>query len=147
MLTIRKATIDDASLTAPLFDLYRVFYRQVADIDAAKKFLEERLLRNESVIFLAFDEATVVGFTQLYPIFSSVSIQRAWLLNDLFVHPSFRKKGVADLLLETAKQLGKETNSKFLLLQTTNDNYAAQQLYNKNGWKQMTDLFYEFDLC
>src|SRR2546423_399052 len=132
MIHIRQAVIDDASLITPLFNDYRVFYRQASDGDAAKNFIEERLLRNESVIFLAFDNDKAVGFTQLYPVFSSVSLKRAWILNDLFIDASARGKGIGALLLEAAKQLGRETESKYLLLQTQVDNYAAQHLYNKN---------------
>src|SRR5258705_4737606 len=143
MITVRQATIDDVDLIAPLFNEYRVFYKQVSDVEAAKKFLEERLLKNESVVFLALDKDEAIGFTQLYPIFSSVSLKKAWLLNDLFVHASARGKGAGPLLLEAAKQLGKETGSKFLLLQTQNDNHPAKKLYNSNGWKQLADIFYE----
>jgi len=146
MITVRQATIDDVDLIAPLFNEYRVFYKQVSDVEAAKKFLQERLLRSESVVFLALDKDEAIGFTQLYPIFSSVSLKKAWLLNDLFVHASARGKGAGALLLEAAKQLGKETGSKFLLLQTQDDNHPAKKLYNSNGWKQQADIFYEFDL-
>ena len=146
MITVRQATIDDVDLIAPLFNEYRVFYQQVSNVDAAKKFLQERLMRNESVIFLALDEDEAVGFTQLYPVFSSVSMRKAWLLNDLFVHTSARGKGAGSLLLEAAKQLGRETDSKFLMLQTHNDNHGAQKLYDTNGWKRQTDIFFQFDL-
>jgi GNAT superfamily N-acetyltransferase len=147
MFNIRRATIDDVQLIAPLFNDYRVFYKQASDLNAAKKFLEERLLKNESVIFLAFNEDNAVGFTQLYPVFSSVSMKRAWILNDLFINASSRGKGAGVLLLEAAKQLGRETESKYLLLQTQDDNYTAQHLYNQNEWKRVNDFFYEFDLC
>ena len=99
MITVRQAGIDDVDLVAPLFNNYRVFYKQASDPGAAKSFLEERLLRNESVIFLAFDNNEAVGFTQLYPVFSSVSLKRAWILNDLFIDASARGKGAVALLL------------------------------------------------
>jgi GNAT superfamily N-acetyltransferase len=147
MINIRQATIDDAVLIAPLFNDYRIFYKQPPDIKAAKNFIEERLLKNESVIFLALDDDRAVGFTQLYPVFSSVSLKRAWILNDLFIDAPARGKGIGALLLEAAKQLGRETGSKYLVLQTQDDNYAAQHLYNKNEWKKLSDFFYGFDLC
>ena len=146
MITVRQATIDDVRLIAPLFNEYRVFYKQVSNVEAAKIFIEKRLLRNESVVFLALDKDEAIGFTQLYPIFSSVSAKRAWLLNDLFVHASARGKGAGTLLLEAAKRLAEETDSKFLMLQTHDDNYGAQKLYNNNGWIQLSDVFFQFDL-
>lgn len=143
---IRRATIDDASVVAPLFNAYRVFYEQEPDLKAAEAFINERLLQDESVIFIAFANDKAVGFTQLYPIFSSVSLRTAWLLNDLYVDANARGAGIATALLNTAKEFGRETNSKWLLLQTHADNITAQSVYEKNGWERVNDFFYEFSL-
>ena len=131
-ITIHKATINDVEMIAALFDSYRIFYKQTSDIAAAKKFISERINNNESVIFLAEENNKAVGFTQLYPIYSSVGMKRAWLLNDLFVAEDARGKGIADTLLLTAQQFGAETNSRWLMLQTAIDNYAAQKVYERN---------------
>ena len=87
---IKKASLEELNETAELFDLYRVFYRQKSDVEAGKAFLKERLLHNESDIFLAIADGKAVGFVHLYKIFSSTKMQRLWLLNDLFVHPDYR---------------------------------------------------------
>jgi len=143
---IRKASVDDASSVAPLFDAYRIFYKQPSDINAAEHFIKERLLKQESVIFIAFINEEAVGFVQLYPIFTSVGMQRTWLLNDLFVDAAHRGKGIATALLESAKDFGKNNNGKWLMLQTGNDNLEAQKLYEKNGWHKETDFFYSISL-
>jgi ribosomal protein S18 acetylase RimI-like enzyme len=145
-IEIRKASVENANIVAPLFDSYRSFYKQDSDLDAAFNFIKERLQQNESVIFIAFIKDNAVGFVQLYPIFTSVGMKRAWLLNDLYIHVSARGKGVATALLDASKKFAKNTNSKWLMLQTASDNYTAQALYKKNGWKKETDLFYRFDL-
>jgi len=82
-MSILKATGNDLDSLAELFDLYRVFYQQQSNINGAKEFIKDRLSNEESVIFLAFDENNPVGFVQLYPSFSSVSMKRTWVLNDL----------------------------------------------------------------
>jgi len=145
-IEIRKASVEDAAIVALLFDSYRSFYKQAPDVDAAYNFIKERLQQNESVIFIAFIKDNAVGFVQLYPIFTSVGMKRAWLLNDLYIHVSSRGKGVATALLDAAKEFAKNTGSKWLMLQTASDNYTAQALYKKNGWKKETDVFYRFDL-
>ncbi|HEX3024937.1 MAG TPA: GNAT family N-acetyltransferase [Chitinophagaceae bacterium] len=146
-ITIRKASIDDVKKIAILFDGYRMFYKQSSDIVEAKKFISDRINKNESVIFLAEENNTALGFTQLYPIFSSVGMKRTWLLNDLFVASDARGKGIADALLQTAQQFGAETNSRWLMLQTAVDNYAAQKVYERNGWKKEQQFFtYNFAL-
>jgi GNAT superfamily N-acetyltransferase len=145
-IEIRKASAKDAETVAPLFDAYRMFYKQSSDIKGVLQFIQERLQQNESVIFIAFIKDKAVGFIQLYPIFTSVGMQRTWLLNDLFIHPLARGKGVGTALLDAAKDFGRSVQSKWLMLQTSSDNYSAQALYKKNGWKKETDLFYRFDL-
>jgi GNAT superfamily N-acetyltransferase len=145
-IVIKKATIADAEIIAPLFDGYRIFYKEASNISLAFQFIEERLRNNESVIYIAFENEKAVGFTQLYPIFSSVSVAKAWLLNDLYVVKNARGKGVATMLLDTAKQLGRDTDCKWLLLQTSFDNFTAQSVYEKNEWKKQDLYDYYFYL-
>lgn len=146
MITIRKATLQDLNEVSILFDAYRQFYKQPGDLIGAQEFLKERLLYNESVIFIAFNEEKAIGFTQLYPIFSSVSMKKAWLLNDLFVSHSARRSGVAEALLDAAREHGIASGAKWLLLETAADNIPAQTLYSKKGWVRTEDLFYTLDL-
>jgi GNAT superfamily N-acetyltransferase len=146
ILEIKKASIADIKLVAPLFNAYRIFYKQIANEKAAANFLQERLSKNESVIFIAFVNGVAAGFCQLYPIFSSVGLKRTWLLNDLYVNENARGQGVAAALLQQAKELGIETDARWLLLQTGADNFTAQSVYEKNGWKRVEDYFYAMPL-
>lgn len=139
-IEIVRAEIWHAELIAPLFDAYRQFYQQPSDYSAAHRFIAERLQASESVIFLATlkdaGESKPVGFVQLYPAFSSVSMKRLWILNDLFVAPEARKRGVGAALMESARQLAVSTASKELVLETAIDNHSAQRLYEKLGYKR-----------
>lgn len=140
-MTIRKAVIEDIKVLSVLFDKYRIFYQQDTDIEGAKKFLTERLQQNESVIFVVALDNIIVGFTQLYPIFSSVGMKRAWLLNDLFVVEEARGSGAADALLKAAQQMGADTSSCWMLLQTSITNHRAQKVYERNGWKKDNEYY------
>lgn len=138
----RRATLEDIETIAPLFDAYRQFYQQATDLDGARAYLTERLAGGESVVFFALlDDGAPVGFTQLYPIFSSTSMQRAWLLNDLFVAPVARRAGVGRALLERAHAFAQETHAKELMLQTAVDNIPAQRLYESLGWQRDNDYY------
>ena len=139
----KKKDIDDLSV---LFDKYRIFYKQRSDVDKVRSFLKKRMKRKESVIIVAEERGELIGFTQLFPIFSSVSMKRTWLLNDLYVNERSRGMGAATKLLDAAKRFGAETNSKWLLLQTAADNFTAQKVYEKNGWIKETDLLYRKDI-
>ncbi len=140
-MNIRKATIEDLDAIAVLFDQYRIFYQQPSDLPAAKQFLADRINNHESVIFVALLDDQIVGFTQLYPVFSSVGMKRCWVLNDLFVAEEARGSGVADILLKAAQEMGSQTDSRWLVLQTATNNYRAQKVYERNGWKKDEDFF------
>ncbi len=129
-----RAELDDLDALVPLFDGYRVFYGQPSDLDGARAFLADRLKRGESVIFLAVAEGEIVGFTQLYPSFSSVSMKRLWVLNDLYVEPDSRQSGAGRALVLRAERWATETGAKGLTLSTQITNLSAQRLYEACGW-------------
>jgi GNAT superfamily N-acetyltransferase len=131
IINIQKATINHLEDLAQIFDLYRIFYKKESDIEQAKQFLKARLENNESVIYIAFDnqEEQIVGFVQLYPLFSSTRMQRLWLLNDLYVKQEYRNTGISKMLIEASKTLCIETNACGLMLETAKDNTVGNQLY------------------
>jgi GNAT superfamily N-acetyltransferase len=145
-MIVRRARKKDIEQLSILFDKYRIFYKQKSDVGTARSFLKKRMKRKESVIFVAEERNELIGFTQLFPIFSSVNMQRTWLLNDLYVNEKARGIGAGGALLNAAKEFGAETNSKWLLLQTAADNFTAQKVYEKNGWLKETDIFYRKDI-
>ena len=146
MITVTQASPAHLPALALLFDAYRQFYGQPSAVAEAEAFLAARLQANESVIFIAQSGQALAGFTQLYPIFTSVGLRRSLLLNDLFVHQDYRQQGVATLLLNAAKAYAKEAGYKWLMLQTGADNWAAQALYEKNGWQKVQDVYYQYDV-
>jgi GNAT superfamily N-acetyltransferase len=141
---IVRADTGHADAVAALFDLYRQFYEQVPDLEGAQRFIRERLERGQSVIFLALKDGRGVGFTQLYPSFSSVSMRRLWILNDLYVAAEARTLGVGRALLERAREFAIETGAKGLELATATDNLAAQRLYEKTNWKKDLEFFHYY---
>lgn len=131
-------------LVFELFDKYRVFYKQPSDAALAKKFISQRLDNNESVIFVALagdmGKQKPVGFTQLYPNYSSVRAVKNWTLNDLYVEAEFRKQGIGEKLIKSAMEFAKKDRAKFLELSTAVDNYTAQSIYEQIGFmKQQPD--------
>ncbi len=145
-MEIIKATLNELDIISNLFDLYRQFYNQQSDIAAARIFLSERINKNESVIFLAVVEKINIGigFVQLYPSFSSVSMKKNLILNDLFVHENFREQGIAKALIERAISHAIETNAMGLALETQISNVSAQRLYDKIGFKKDDEHYYYY---
>ncbi|WP_313890860.1 GNAT family N-acetyltransferase [Psychrobacillus sp.] len=145
-MSIRKATLQDLDSLTELFDLYRIFYRQDSNVGAARNFIEERLRKEDSVIFIAYEGDSAVGFVQLYPSFSSVSMKRLWILNDLYVTFSGRGKGFGDRLIKETIAYAEQTGAKGILLETEKENIPAQKLYEKIGFHKETNHFYFFSL-
>ena len=146
MIKIVRTTLEDIPRIVPLFGGYRQFYRAEPDAPAQQKFLEDRLSKEQSVIFIAQDESgTAIGFTQLFPSFSSVTMAPIWILNDLFVDPSTRGTGAGRALLERARDWAIETGAVRLELATEVTNEHAQAVYKACGWERNT-TFYHYSL-
>ncbi len=128
----------------PLFDAYRVFYGQPSEPSRCRDFLAGRMENQDSVVYLAVDGNTgdALGFVQLYPLFSSVSMQRLWILNDLFVLSEARRRGVASALIGQCYTLAKQTGAKGLQLETGTNNHTAQRLYERVGFTRINAAFY-----
>jgi GNAT superfamily N-acetyltransferase len=134
-MSTRMASLQDLGLLTQLFEAYRHFYQMPPDEAGARAFLRARLERGESAIFLALETTgEAVGFTQLYPIFSSTRMRRMWLLNDLYVLPAFRGQGHSLALIDAAKQLCRHTDACGLLLETAKDNAIGNALYPRAGF-------------
>jgi len=146
-LVVRRATVADLEALAPLFDAYRRFYDRPGDLELAREFLEARLTRGESVVFVVLVDDVAVGFTQLYPSFSSVSARPILVLNDLFVSEAGRRRGAARRLLDAAIAHARSEGAVRLALSTARSNLAAQKLYESTGWNRDDEfLTYEFEL-
>jgi GNAT superfamily N-acetyltransferase len=137
-ISTRPATLADLDLLTPLFDAYRRFYRLPGDLEGARRFLGERLGNGQSVILIAFLDERAIGFTQLYPSFSSGAMAPIFVLNDLFVAPEHRRSGAGTALLNAAAEHGRTAGAVRLTLSTELTNLTAQAAYEKAGWKRDT---------
>jgi GNAT superfamily N-acetyltransferase len=143
MITLIKGTLEHLDDLSSLFDAYRVFYEQPSDLKRAKEFLKNRIANEEAIVFMAYLDKKAIGFTQLFPSFSSVSMKPLLILNDIYVDKDFRQKGIGEALLVHAQEYCSQLNYKGLALETATDN-AAQQLYEKLGWEKDTHCFHYF---
>jgi ribosomal protein S18 acetylase RimI-like enzyme len=143
-IRIRIATLADLDVIAPMFDAYRQFYEQAADLALARSFIRDRLQNNESIVLLASNEAQqVVGFCQLYPTFCSVEAKPIYSLYDLFVNPEARRSGAGKGLLQAAEKLAAERGKARMDLNTARTNKPAQAAYESLGWVR-DEVFYAY---
>ena len=129
-MLVRKACIEDVDQLSNLFDEYRIFYRKDSNLNEAKIFLTNRIINKDSEIFVAENnEKILMGFVQLYPLFSSTRMKRIWLLNDLYVNDKYRGKSISIKLMNEAKDFASKTNSAGLILETEKSNIIGNKLY------------------
>jgi ribosomal protein S18 acetylase RimI-like enzyme len=142
---ILRAEHADVGGIAHLFDAYRMFYGQPSNLALASDFLTERVRNGESVVFYARDAAgSYLGFTQLYPVFSSIAAQRSWILNDLYVAESARGCGIGRLLMNRASEHAMATGAIGLSLETAKTNTGAQHLYESLGYVRDNEFYSYF---
>jgi ribosomal protein S18 acetylase RimI-like enzyme len=143
-MEVIRATELHTNEVAVLFDAYRGYYDQAPDFKGALAFITERITQKDSVLFVVLQGEEIIGFTQLYPIFTSLGMKRGWLLNDLYVLEEHRGMGAGKLLLDAAAAHGKATDAAWLMLQTYIANTGAQALYEREGFKKDTNSYYYY---
>lgn len=146
MTLARRAGREDLDALASLFDAYRVFYEQAPQPERARAFIRERMEKGDSTIFVCEGEqGALQGFTQLYPSFSSVSMRRIFVLNDLYVAPAARRRGVARALMQAAHDFARSAGAVRVSLSTARTNESAQPLYESLGYRR-DEVFLHYDL-
>tara|TARA_B100001059_G_scaffold152730_1_gene152402 strand:+ start:100 stop:552 length:453 start_codon:yes stop_codon:yes gene_type:complete len=143
--TIYKATPADANIIGPVFDLYRIFYKQKSNIKEACRYIKARLEANESIIFFIKDKERCIGFTQLYPTFDSVNLRKKIVLYDLYICEDYRRKGNGKILMDAAKDYAQLNKFGSIELSTNKGNIQGQSLYEALGYIRDQE-FYSYDL-
>ncbi len=114
--TIRRAETADLGKLLPLFDHYREFFTG-RPMPGSHEFLTDRLRAQDSVILMAFDGASAMGFLQLYPLFSSWHATRIWFLSDLYVAEPYRNRRIGRELVEAAQSFARDGGSRSIMVE------------------------------
>lgn len=153
--TLRRAQLSDVQVLAPLFDAYRRFYEQPGDLALAHAYVHARLERGEATVLLALAQehagaddsrAVPLGFCLLYPSWCSVAAAPIFVLSDLFVADTARRRGVGRALMQAACEAGRATSAIRLDLTTAHTNTRAQSLYESLGWRR-DEVFRTYSLA
>lgn len=142
-MNFRNMEEKDINSVAILLNDYRIFYNKSNELASCEQFLKERFDNDDSQIFVAELDDEVIGFAQIYPTFSTVSLQRAYILNDLFVSEKARNTGAGRKLIEKSFEYAEENNARYICLETDKDNVKAQKLYEKMGMS-IDDAVYHY---
>lgn len=133
-MIVRRATVEDSKPLAILFDEYRQFYGASSDLQRSFQFLKQRFENEESVIFIHVKDDVLTGFILLYLGFSSVACSTYYILDDVYVTPTYRRQGSAKQLIDTAILFAQHQNAQRISLQTQKNNYQSHELYEQMGF-------------
>lgn len=133
-MIVRRATNQDLDQLAVLFDEYRQFYGSSSNLKESFNFLNQRFLNQQSVIFIHIKDESITGFVLLYLGFSSLACSTYYILDDVYVTPSFRRQGSAKQLIDTAVLFARQQNALRISLETQKNNYQSHQLYEQMGF-------------
>lgn len=144
---IRAARVEEIEELLPLMRAYCEFY-ETPPREEGLRTMARTLITDPSqgAMFVARDEGRAVGFATLDWKWSSLKAARIGYLEDLFVDPDARGRGIADALIETCAQLCRELGMPAMAWQTAPDNLRAQQVYNRTGADYDTYLEYDLEL-
>ncbi len=121
----------------------RVFFEQPSDRAAANTYVRQEVSTGGSRFFLArASGSTALGFVHLLPATNTLAMRPIWYIEDLFVAPAARRKGVGEALMKFAERFAIETGAERLTLATARDNHAAQALYAKLGYLREDRFWY-----
>jgi GNAT superfamily N-acetyltransferase len=133
----------------PLISAYQRFY-EVDDVDSDRnRFFFRRFIAPsaDGQLLAARDEgAVILGYACLYWHFSSLQAVETVLMNDLYVAPEARGRGIGRALIEASAAVARERGSAWLEWATAPDNHTAQRLYDSMTDEKSTWLEYELDL-
>ena len=133
----------------PLIAAYQRFY-EVEDVDSDRnRFFFRRFVApsEDGELLAARDEGgLILGYACLYWHFSSLQALETVLMNDLFVAPEARGRGVGRALIEATVEVARERGAAWVEWSTAPDNHTAQRLYDSLPTEKSTWLEYELDV-
>ncbi len=143
--------VREAELEAllPLIAAYQRFYEvEDVDDDRNRAFFRRFLTPSEDGELLAArdPDGAILGYACLYWHFSSLAAAETVLMNDLFVTPRARGRGVGRALIEASAAVARRRGAAWLEWATAPDNHTAQRLYDSLTDEKSTWLEYELDV-
>jgi GNAT superfamily N-acetyltransferase len=144
---IRDARAEEADELLPLMRAYCDFY-EVSPADEGLLEMARTLVADpeQGALFIAREGDQAIGFAALGWKWASTRGARIGVMEDLFVGPEARGKGVADALIVACAERCRERGMPAMGWVTAPDNHRAQQVYERTGAESSTWLAFDLDL-
>ena len=132
----------------PLIADYQRFYGVEQPDEARNREFFRRFLApsDDGLLLGAWEAGEPVGHACLYWFFTSTSAAESVLMNDLYVVPEARRRGVGRALIDASATVARERGAHHLEWTTAPDNETAQRLYDATGAQRSEWVTYELGL-
>lgn len=155
MTEIGAARESDIAELVPLMEAYCEFYRWPSpgeeELEAMAR-AEIQAPDSAGMIFVARpqDESDepekIVGFVHVTWKMSLLHATRVAVMEDLYVDPDFRRRGIAGSLIDAVAARARDLGAPCLQWVTEPSNTTAQEVYSRTGAQPESWLEYELDL-
>ena len=147
---LRIEPIGEEQLEAllPLIAAYQRFYEaETIDDERNRAFFARFIAPSDDGMLLgAWRDGELLGYACLYWSFTSTVPAATVLMNDLYVEPAARGKGVGRALIEASAAVGRERGASRLEWMTAPSNETAQRLYDSTSAARSEWIEYELGL-
>ncbi|HET7025917.1 MAG TPA: GNAT family N-acetyltransferase [Gemmatimonadales bacterium] len=140
-LSLRSATAADVPLILRFIQGLADYERLAHECVATEEQLRDTLFgpTPQAEVVLAFQDAEPAGFALFFHSYSTFLAQRGLYLEDLFVFPEFRSKGIGKALLRHLAQLAVERGCGRFEWSVLDWNASAIRFYQSLGAVPMAD--------
>ena len=146
-VTIGRVDVVDLPILMPMLRAYCDFYevdpRDDRLVALCRALIDDPTEGEQAIARGA--EGEPLGFATVYWTWQTLYASRVGVLNDLFVVPDARGRGVGQALIEHCRGLCRKRAASKLVWETAVDNHTAQRLYDGIGAEKSTWLTYEID--
>jgi ribosomal protein S18 acetylase RimI-like enzyme len=136
-VTIREATADDA---ATVVSLVHAFEREDGKSDArltvGDVLAEGFAARPRFRVLLAEEAGQVLGYALFYPSYDSEHAARGMYLQDLFVRPAARGRGIGRALMVAVARACEADGGCYLFWNAHEENHAGRAFYQRLGARE-----------
>ncbi|MDH5231180.1 MAG: GNAT family N-acetyltransferase [Gammaproteobacteria bacterium] len=145
---IESVTTNTIDELLPLIRQYQEFYKihSISDENNRAFFSQFSESNPMGCQFLYRHETSVVGFATVYFTFASSITAKVGVMNDLYVKPEYRAKGIGKKLIEHCYDFVIAQGAARLQWLTATDNVNAQKLYDVIKAKKSEWYFYSYQV-
>ncbi|MCL2329351.1 MAG: GNAT family N-acetyltransferase [Bacteroidetes bacterium] len=139
-IKIRQAEINDSKIILDCIRGLAEHVNQLCEVSATEQDIQVSFFDSNSHVktFIAeTEEETVCGFALIYKTFSTFKAKTNFYIEDLYVFPEFRNKGVGFSLFNFIKEYAQKYGAQKIEWYVNNANIGAIDFYKKIGAKRL----------